>query len=131
MTQTYAFIATVANDYPITLICRVVEVARSGSYVWKQQQPSQHQQADARLTTQIDAIFTRSRRTYGRPRVHAELRSQGVRCSRKRVARRMRQRRLVARQRRCRVRTTDSRHDQPMAPNTLDRAFTATAPTQK
>jgi putative transposase len=83
------------------------------------------------LAAQIDTIFTRSRRTYGSPRVHAELQGHGVRCSRKRVARLMRQRHLVARQRRSQVHTTDSRHDQPIAPNTLDHAFTATAPNQK
>jgi transposase InsO family protein len=105
MTQKHQCIATYARQYPISVICRVLEVARSGYYAWKCRKPSQHQQQDDRLAAQIDTIFTRSRRTYGSPRVHAELRGQGVCCSRKRVARLMRQRRLVARQRRSHVRS--------------------------
>jgi transposase InsO family protein len=98
MTQKHQFIAASASQYPVTIICRVLEVARSGYYAWKRRKPSQHQQRDDSLRVTITAIFTRSRRTYGSPRVHFELRGQGVRCSRKRVARLMRQERLVARQ---------------------------------
>jgi transposase InsO family protein len=62
--------------------------------------------------------------------VHAALHADGVRCSRKRVARLMRRARLVARRRQARVHTTDGRHNQPVAPNRLDRQFAASAPNQ-
>ena len=107
MTQKYQFVAAHASPYPVVVICRVLGLVRSGSYAWHARTPSAQQQ-DARLTTQITRIFTASRRTYGSPRVHAELRSTGVRCARKRVARLMRHAQLVARTRRRHVRTTDS-----------------------
>jgi putative transposase len=80
------------------------------------------------LTSQIQTIFTDSRRTYGSPRIHAELQAQGVRTARKRVARLMRHAQLQARPRRRSVRTTDSRHTDPIAPNLLSRTFEAEAP---
>lgn len=77
----------------------------------------------------IAAVFEASRRTYGSPRVHAELRAEGVRVGRKRVARLMREGGLTVARRRRRVpRTTDSRHDLPVAPNLLDRKFAADRP---
>jgi putative transposase len=128
MTQKYQFVAAHASQYPVVVICRVLGLARSGYYAWHTRTPSARQQQDARLTTQITTIFTASRRTYGSPRVHAELRATGVRCARKRVARLMRHAQLVARTRRRHVCTTESRHDQPIAPNRLQRAFSVGAP---
>ena len=70
--------------------------------------------------------------TFNSPRIHAELAADGVAVGRKRVARLMRDAGLVARHRRPRaIRTTDSCHDQPIAPNVLDRQFTADAPNQR
>lgn len=83
---------------------------------------------DAQLTIQIDHIFTQSRRTYGSPRVHAELRAHGVRCGRKRVARLMRQAQLAARRWRPSIRTTISDPTHAVAPKTLNRDFQASAP---
>jgi transposase InsO family protein len=71
----------------------------------------------------VRAAHTKSRRRYGAPRVHAELQAQGERVGKKRVARLMREDGLVARRRRRFVRTTDSRHNHPIAPNLLDRQF--------
>jgi putative transposase len=128
MSQKYQFVAAQARSYPITVLCRVLGLARSGYYAWQRRQPSAHAQRDRDLMQQIDAIFGASRQTYGSPRVHAELRAQGVRCGRKRVARLMRHAQLRARRRRRTVRTTDSCHDQPIAPNLLARSFVAEAP---
>ena len=128
MSQKYQFVTTHASEYPVTVLCRVLEVARSGDYAWRQQRESTRVQRDQQLTAQIQTIFTESRRTYGSPRVHAELHAQGVHCARKRVARLMRHAQLCARTRCRRVQTTDSRHTEPVAPNLLSRSFRAEAP---
>jgi transposase InsO family protein len=110
------------------MLCRVLGLAHSGYYAWRQRSVSARQERDQQLTAQIRSIFTDSRRTYGSPRVHAELQAQGVRTARKRVARLMRQAQLCPRPRRRRVRTTDRRHTEPVAPNLLARTFQAEAP---
>jgi putative transposase len=130
MSQEYQFIAAHASEYPVALRCRVLGLARSGYYAWRQGSLNAREQRDQQLTSQIQTIFTDSRRTYGSPRVHAELKAQGIHCARKRVARLMRQAQLCARARRPRVRTTDSRHKEPIAPNLLSRRFEAEAPNQ-
>lgn len=131
MNQKYQFIATHAKEYPVTVVCRVLGLARSGYYAWKRRAPSAHARRDHQLLDQIQTSFTASRSTYGSPRVHADLRAQDVRCGRKRVARLMREAKLVARTRRCRTpRTTDSRHGLGVAPNVLDRQFTVERPNQ-
>jgi transposase-like protein len=76
--------------YPISLLWRVLKVSRSGYYDWKDRSLSKRARENAALTHQIRQIHERSLGTYGYPRVHAELRALGVRCSRKRVARLMR-----------------------------------------
>jgi putative transposase len=81
----YRFIDAEKANYPVSLLCRVLKVSRSGYYNWKERLPSKRDKEDAALTNQITEIHERSRRTYGYPRVHAELRALGVRCSRKRV----------------------------------------------
>jgi putative transposase len=68
--------------YPISLLCRVLKVSRSGYYDWKDRSPSKRTRENAALTHQITQIHERSRGTYGYRRVHAELRALGVRCAR-------------------------------------------------
>jgi putative transposase len=127
VTQKYQFVAAQASEYPVSVLCRVLGLARSGYYAWRKRPLSGHAQQDAELTAQIREIFSDSRQTYGSPRVHAQLHKAWP-CSRKRVARLMRQAALVARPRRRSVRTTDSKHAEPVAPNLLARAFTAPVP---
>jgi putative transposase len=124
----YQFVVAHASEYPVTLMCAVLGLARSGYYAWRQRSLNARQERDRQLTAQIRTIFSDSRRTYGSPRVHAQLQAQGVRTARKRVARLMRQAQLRARPRRRSVRTTDSRHSEPIAPNLLSRMFEAEAP---
>lgn len=126
----YQFVAAHASEYPVTLVCRILGLARSGYYAWRVRSVSVRQERDQQLTAQIQTIFTDSRLTYGSPRVHAELKAQGVRTARKRVARLMRHAQLYARPRRRSVRTTDSRHSEPIAPNLLSRTFVAEEPNQ-
>lgn len=105
----------------------------SGYYVWqKRQRQPQPPHDEAQQVEQISHIFDESRSTYGSPRVTAALRQRGIVCNRKRMARLMRQHHLVAKQRRRRrVRTTDSRHRLPIAPNHLNRDFNAERPDEK
>ncbi len=124
----YRFIRAEKATYPVTLLCRVLGVARSGYYAWTRRAVSARAQADEELIAQIAAVHARSRRTYGAPRVHAELRASGVRCARKRVARLMREAALVGCHRRRRARTTVADPTQAPAPNLVARDFTASAP---
>src|SRR4051812_34185601 len=111
-------------------MCRVLSVSRSGYYDWKDRPSSKRSQQDAALTERIREIHHRSRATYGSPRVHAELRAIGIRCSRKRVARLMRKAGLKGCLRgRRRKRTTTRRDGSAMpAPDLVRRNFASVAP---
>jgi transposase InsO family protein len=124
----FAFIAAQKAAYPIDVLCDVLDVSRSGYYAWKARPGSARARDDARLSAEISAAHARSRQTYGSPRIHADLRARGVRVGRKRVARLMREGRLVARRKRRFRRTTDANHSQPIAPNVLDRHFDVVQP---
>ena len=86
----YELIEAERASFPVPLMCGVLKVSRSGYYDWRDRPPSEKEKADANLTERIEEIHKRSRETYGSPRVRAELRAMGIRCSRKRVARLMR-----------------------------------------
>ena len=125
----YRFVAAERASFPVRTLCRIAGVAVSGFYAWLRRRPGRRREDDRRVGERIGAVFAASRRTYGSPRVHAELRAEGVRVGRKRVARLMREGGLAVARRRRRVpRTTDSRHDHPVAPNLLDRKFAADRP---
>jgi putative transposase len=124
----FAFIQTEKAAFPVTVLCRVLGVSRAGFYAAQRRPVPPRVTEDARLAVQIAAIHRASRRCYGSPRVHAELRAHGQCTSRKRVARLMRRAGLAARRRRAFRVTTQSRHTHPMAPNRLARQFTAPAP---
>lgn len=119
----YACITRHWREFALRLMCRVLEVSPSGYYAWRKRSPSAHAIADERLMLNVRIAFTRSHKTYGSPRVHQELRAEGTRVAKKRVARLMREDGLVARRRKRGVRTTDSTHSHPIAPNRLDRQF--------
>ena len=86
----YKLIEAEKTSFPVHLMCRMLGVSRSGYYCWKMRPPSKRSREDAALIEKIREIHQRSRETYGSPRVHAELRVLGTRCSRKRVERLMR-----------------------------------------
>ena len=127
----FGFIQTEKAEHPVRLLCRCLRVTRSGFYAWRRRPESARVQADRRLRVSVRAAFEGSRRRYGSPRVHRELRAQDVRVSRKRVVRLMQEEGLQARPRKRFKATTDSNHTQPVAPNVLARAFTAAAPNQR
>lgn len=110
----------------------MLNVAISGYYRWRQGRPSRRQQADEQLAATIRRVHAESCQRYGSPRIHAELRAQGIRCSEKRVARLMRQQGLQGKCKwRRRVCTTDSKHTLPVARNVLNQEFTAEQPNAK
>ena len=86
----YAFIEQEQCHYTVKLLCKVMQVSRSGFYAWRGRPKSERAKQDGQLIEQITNIHRASRRTYGAPRIHAELRDQGTCCGRKRVARLMR-----------------------------------------
>jgi putative transposase len=113
----------------VTVLCRVLNVSRQGFYAWLHRKPSHRREQDKALNRTIQKAFDASKGRYGSPRVHLELRAEGTRTSRKRVARLMRQHGLVARPRPRRfVRTTNSKHGFGIAPNRLRRQFSPDAP---
>jgi putative transposase len=124
----FQFIAQQHQQYPVTLMCRVLEVSVSGYYAWCKREPSKRQREDEELIQHIEQLFQDNRGVYGSPRIHAELHDLGKCCSRKRVARLRQKRGLCAQRKRRRVSTTNSNHDHPIAPNLLNRDFTASAP---
>ena len=126
----FAFIHVEKASYPLTILCRVLEVSRSGYYAFEKHQPSVREMVDDQLVAEIQAAHQRSRRTYGSPRIHRELRSQNRRVGRKRIARLMRREGIVGRRQRRFCRTTDSRHRLPVAENILDRKFRPCGPDQ-
>ncbi len=90
--MTYTFIARRCDDLPVAVCCRVMGVSTSGFYAWRANPVSDRDWEDAQLTNIIVDIHRRSRCSYGSPKVHADLRlGEGLRCSRKRVERLMRQ----------------------------------------
>jgi len=98
-------------------------VSRAGYYEWRHREPSERAKQNVELVAEIVDVFEESRRTYGSPRVHAELRERGFEVSRKRVEKQMREQGLVGCRRPRFRRTTDSNHDDPIAPNIVAREF--------
>ena len=120
-------------DYPILCLCANLAVSPSGYYDWQKRRiaPGRRAVENQTLAKQIEAIHIQSRRTYGSPRVQMELHKKGCHHGRNRIARLMKQEGLCGRQKgRYRVQTTDSNHDQPIAPNRLAEVPKATAPNQ-
>jgi len=127
----FRFIEDRRADYPVTLLCDVLGVSPAGYYAWRSRPESRRSAANRDLVDDIRRVHRDTRGRYGSPRIHVELKAQGRGASRGRIERLMRRhgiRAIMARPRR--VRTTDSRHDLPIAPNLLDRNFIATAPNQ-
>jgi len=118
-------------DYPVRLLCDVLGVSPAGYYAWRSRPESRRSAANRDLVDDIRRVHRDTRGRYGSPRIHVELKAQGRGASRGRIERLMRRhgiRAIMPRPRR--VRTTDSRHDLPIAPNLLDRNFIATAANQ-
>lgn len=126
----YAFIKQERKKFPISALCRVLRVSPSGYYSWLRRRVSLRARRNRMLALRIRVAHRHSRKTYGRRRIYARLRRDGVSCSRNRVARLMRQEGIFGRRRRSFRSTTDSKHSLPVAANLLERNFTVSAPNQ-
>jgi putative transposase len=111
-------------------MCRVLGISTSGYYAWADRPPSKRAREDEVLRKRIEAIHRQSRGTYGRPRVHAELKEEGVHIGCKRVTRLMRQAGLQGASRRKQCRTTVRDRDARAAPDLVDRNFSVEGPDQ-
>ena len=126
----YAFIAAKKVAFPITVQCRALGVSRSGFYDYLAEPETARDRRDAELAAKARAVFAEHEGRYGSPRVHRELRHRGDVVSEKKVAEVMRENGLVARRKKRFRATTDSKHDDPIAPNLLARDFTASGPNE-
>ncbi len=124
----FAAIDAEKAHYPLSLMCRVLEVTRSGYYAWRRRPPSKHAELDAELRVVVAAAHDESGGIYGAPRVLESLQKSGHPTSRKRVARLMREQGLAGRKKRRFCVTTDSDHSLDTAPNVLQRRFDPDAP---
>jgi len=127
----YRFILEHEDEYPVRVMCRVLEVAPSGYHAWKRRPNSPRHDQDERLCPLIRRLFDESHGTYGSPRLTEDLRALGHRINVKRVARLMQMMGLRASKPARFVVTTDSDHDEPIAPDRLQQDFTASGPNQK
>ena len=124
----FEFVSANQADFAVSRMCEVLGVSTSGYYAWRKRTPSSRKISDSGLKERIRQIHQESRGTYGAPRVHIELREEGTRVSRKRVARLMQEAQLQGVHRRKWVRTTQrERYGRP-APDLVDRNFDASEP---
>ena len=127
MPEAYAVIEAKKADFPVSFMCEVLGVSRSGYYAWRKREPSKRVRDNERLTNEIVKIYTRSRRTYGSPRITRELEAGGLQAGRKRVARLMANIGLSARPR-PKHRYADAEPEASTAGNVLARRFDVDEP---
>jgi len=125
-----AFIRAEKAQYPISMLCETLEVARSWHYQKSAQPKSAREIVDEELSRLIQEIYTEGRGSYGSPRIWDELKKRNYKVSRKRVIRLMKKLKLRAKTIKKFKVTTDSRHKLPIAPNLLERHFSNAAPNQ-
>ena len=120
----FAFIRDHKAAFPVEVLCEVLKVSRGGYYAWSRRPPSPAALRRGELVAEIRTAHGESRATYGSPRVYRALKARGVPCCENTVAKLMRAELVRAKARRpFAVRTTDSRHDRPVAKNVLNREF--------
>lgn len=131
MSDRYQRMEAMSADYPMTALCEAFAMSRSGYYAWRERSPSPRQQANARLVEEIKLLRRGVEACYGSPRMTEELRACGHACSENRIARLMREHGLRAQTAaRFVPRTTDSAHDEPIAPNRLTERAAPDGPNQ-
>ena len=126
----YVFIRDHQGAFSVDLMCRTLEVGSSGYYAWLKRPESSRNRENRQLLMEIKAVHSKSRQTYGSPRIHAELNETGRACSKYRIARLMRQHGIVSKHKRKFRVTTNSSHSFPIAGNLLQRRFNVSRPGQ-
>ena len=119
------------GQHPVALMCRVLDVSRSGYYDWRDRPPGARQEANTRLAADVHRVYAEHKGRSGAPRITKQLRDEGQTVGKNRVAGVMRAERLRAKAARKYKATTNSNHNLPVAPNLLEQNFTATSPNQK
>ena len=127
----FQFIDDHRDEFPVSRMCKVLEVSRSGYYAWRGRPLSEREMANERLYEKIKGVYNESGGTYGSPRIYEALKERGVACSENRVARLMRSKGLRACQERTFKTTTKRNGADPVAPNLLKRDFAAQRPNEK
>lgn len=112
-----------AHQFPIWKMSQVFKVSRSGYYRWLGRAPSKRSEQNQRLRGAIRRVWEDSKRRYGSPRIYRQLCTEGWQVSRPRIARLMAGMGIASQIRRRWIKTTDSKHQWPVAPNLLDRRF--------
>jgi putative transposase len=112
-------------------MCAALEVSENGYFNWRKRGTCQRKRDDEQLAERIEDAYHENRGVYGSPRIHAELKEQGVHCGRKRIVRLMQEKRISASRKRQKAHKTASDHASLCAPNLLGRDFTADAPDKK
>jgi putative transposase len=131
VSERYERIQAMKSDYDLTLLCATLDVSRSGYHAWRERKPSARRQANAMLLEEIQQLREGRERCYGSPRLTRELQSRGHQCGENRIARLMRAHGLRAQAPpRFVPRTTDSKHDLPIAPNRLAERAAPDGPNQ-
>jgi transposase InsO family protein len=120
----FQFIDDHRDEFPVSRMCKVLGVSRSGYYAWRDRPPSEREMANRRLYEKIERVYNESGGTYGSPRIYRALKRQGVACSENRVARLMRLHGLRAKQTKAYKTTTKRNKADPVASNRLKRHFT-------
>jgi putative transposase len=126
----YQFIEDHRQEFRVRLMCRVLDVSSSGYYAWRKRPSSAREMANNTLLKEIKAAHQASNGVYGSPRIYHEVKGK-VNCSQNRVARLMKKHGIAAKQKRRYKRTTKANGAHPVAPNLVDRDFSATAPNEK
>ena len=126
--MTFAWVEERRREYPVAALCRALGVSRSGFYARARRPAGTAAGRRGELLARIGEVHAEVKARYGSPRVHAELAARGVACCVNTVAKLMRANGIRAKASRRFVRTTDSRHGRPVAPNVLGRDFAPTAP---
>lgn len=122
----YAWIDGHRDSFPITAMCRVLKVSRSGFYAWRKRPKSRQAQRRESLVRKIKAVHReRKKNVYGSPRVYEELQARDVPCCRNTVAKVMKEAGIQAKTAKKFKATTDSKHSRPVAANVLDQQFEA------
>lgn len=127
----YEFMQSHEGEFCMGRMSKMLEVSRSGYYSFSKRQPSQKKFEEERLLVKIKEVYETSRKTYGSPRIHAELKDQGENCSRQRVANLMRKAGIVAKMSKKFKVTTKVNCRAKSAPNLLEQNFTAAQPNQR